>query len=325
MEIPIYTPADLAARLETFRRPWHQNYLAMYSSLWAGIVTDPVLMTVPVDDHLVHRADGVFDVSKCTAGRVYCLRPHLDRLERSAAAIGLSMPREYDRIDEIIRAVVRTGGFKDVLIRVMVSRGPGGLSTNPFECPASQLYVLTFKLKSPPAEDYEKGVKIISAEVPVKSSFFANIKSCDYLANVLIKKAAVEAEVDYAVTWDEKGFLAEGSTENVILVSPQKELLIPEFDRVLKGVTVTRAAELARTLVSQGLLTGVRTARINRELAQTCLEVMLCGTSLDVLPVSRWDGRPVGEGRPGPIARRLLQMLRDDQAGNHELLTPMFD
>ena len=178
----------------------------MYSSIWGGLVTDPVLMTVPVDDHLVHRADGVFDVFKCVNGQAYCLKEHLARLERSAKAIDLTMPREYEYIMDIIKAAVRAGGARDAVIRIIASRGPGGFSTNPFECPASQLYVIVTRLKTPPASAYEQGVPLVSVPVPVKAAMFANIKSCDYLGNVLVKKAALEAGVDYAVNWDEEGF-----------------------------------------------------------------------------------------------------------------------
>jgi len=325
MEIPVFAPTDLAAKFDELRRPWHQNYLAMYSTLWGGIVTDPVLMVLPIDDHLVHRADGVFDVCKCVDGRAYCLRSHLERLERSARAIGLAPPPEYDHVETIIKAVVRAGGLKDALIRIMVSRGPGGFSTNPYECPASQLYVLSYKIKSPPPQAYREGVPIISAPVPVKSSFFANIKSADYLSNVLVKKAALDAGVEFAVTWDENGWLAEGSTENIILVSPDRDLILPQFERVLRGITVSRVAQLAEKLVDEGLLRAVRLADVDRTLAEACPEVMLCGTSLDVLPVRAWDGRPVGDGRPGPAARRLLELLRQDMTENRELLTPMFN
>ncbi|MBU2551601.1 MAG: aminotransferase class IV [Proteobacteria bacterium] len=325
MEIPIYDPADLAARIDSLRRPWHAKYLAMYSSLYQGIVTDPVLMVVPADDHLVHRADGVFDVLKCVDGRAYRLRAHLDRLERSAAAIGLTMPADYERIHDIIRATVRAGGQPGVIVRIMVSRGPGGFTTNPYESPASQLYVLIYRLKTPASEEYERGVTIISAPIPVKQTFFANIKSCDYLANVLVKKAAVEAGVEFAVTWDENGYLAEGSTENIILVSPDRDLLIPDFERVLRGTTVARVVELAEALVDSGRLASVREARIDRKLAESCPEVMLCGTSLDVLPVRVWDGRTVGDGRPGPVAKALLELLRVDMTTNTALLTPIMD
>ncbi|MEW6265234.1 MAG: aminotransferase class IV [Thermodesulfobacteriota bacterium] len=325
MNLPLYSAADLAARHEEFSRPWHKNYLAMYSSQWGGLVTDPVLMTVPIDDHLVHRADGVFDVFKCVNGLAYCFKRHMERLERSAAAIGLVPPPDFARIEDIVRAAVRAGGRKDVTVRIMVSRGPGGFTTNPYECPASQLYVMVTVLKNPPPEAYERGVSIVSAPVPIKHTFFANIKSCDYLGNVLIKKAAVEAGVDYAMIWDEQGYLAEGSNENILLVSPDRELLTPEFDRVLKGVTARRVMELAENLVREKLLSAIRTARIDRPTAADSREVFLSGTTLDVLPVSRWDDRPVGDGRPGPVARRLLTLMRDDMARNPEVTTPMFD
>ncbi len=325
MNVPVYSPSELLDRINDLRRPWHKNYLAMYSSVWKGIVTDPVLMAVPVDDHLVHRSDGVFEVFKCLNGKAYRLAAHLERLQRSAAALGLKMPEEFPGMVDIIKAAVQAGGVRDVIIRLMISRGPGGFSTNPYECPASHLYVLIYKIKTPAKEEYENGVEIISSEVPVKTAFFANIKSCNYLPNVLVKKEAKDAGVDFAVTWDEEGFLAEGSTENIILVSPEREMLIPSFDRVLRGTTVLRVAELAQVLVDEGMLTAVRTAQIDRQTARACPEAMLCGTSLDVLPVAKWDGRPVGDGRPGQVARRLLELLREDVAKNEDMLTPMFD
>ena len=322
MEFPVYSAADLAGRSREFSRSWHENYLAMYSSLWRGIVTDPVLMTVPVDDHLVHRADGVFDAFKCVGGKAYCLDRHLERLKRSASSIEIGLPAEYSHIGEIIRAVVRAGAEGDVIVRIIISRGPGSFSTNPFDCPASHLYVIVHRLKPPPPETFEQGVDIISAEVPVKPPFFAQVKSCDYLVNVMIKKAAKEAGVDYAVTWDENGFLAEGSTENIILVSPDGELLVPGFDRILRGITLTRVMELAEGLVSDGHLKTVKTAPIDRSTAEKCVEAMLCGTSLDVLSVKKWDGRTIGQGRPGPVALKLNEAMRLDLRSNQDLLTP---
>jgi len=119
--------------------------------------------------------------------------------------------------------------------------------------------------------------------------------------------------------------LAEGSTENIFLVSPEKELLVPAFDRILKGITITRVMELAQNLVDEGLLSGVFNRKIDLTAVENAAEVMLCGTSIEVVPVRLWDNRVVGSGHPGPVARRLLEVLRHDQQSNQALLTPMFD
>jgi branched-subunit amino acid aminotransferase/4-amino-4-deoxychorismate lyase len=325
MNIPKYTLQDLVSNIDRLRRPWHENYLSMFSSVFDGIVTDPVLMTLPVDDHIVHRGDGVFDVFKAVDGRAFCMNEHLDRLERSAKGIDLKLPVPRERLVDIIRATAKAGGQQNIMIRVMVSRGPGGFTTNPYECPASQLYVVITRLKTLPAEAYDQGVRIISVPVPIKPPPYANIKSCDYLTNVMIKKAAVEADVQFAVTWTTDGHLAEGSTENVFLVSPDRELLVPNFNHVLKGVTLTRVMALAEILVEEGVLTGIRNADIDRDLAKRSQEVMVCGTTLDVVPVTNWDGRQIGNGLPGPAARRLLELLRHDLRYNETLLTPLMD
>ena len=110
-----------------------------------------------------------------------------------------------------------------------------------------------------------------------------------------------------------------------MMVSPDRELLMPEFDRVLKGVTVTRIMALANELVRNGTLSAIKTASINLEQAKKCPEVMLSGTSLDLLPVTTWDGRQVGDGTPGPVSRALLELLRRDVTSNPEVLTSLFD
>ena len=182
----------------------------MYSSQWNGITTDPELMIIPVDDHLVHRGDGVFDVIRCVNGKIYQMERHLQRLERSAKAISLNPPPEYKDIRALIKHMVLIGGEKECLIRIVLSRGPGSFSTNPFDCPSSQIYVNVIRYKNLPSEYYRDGVALVTSHIPIKKSFFATIKSCNYLPNVLIKMEAIKANAQYAVALDEDGFLAEG-------------------------------------------------------------------------------------------------------------------
>ena len=316
---------EMVDRLIALKVPYHENYLAMYSSWYGGIVLDPALMMVPVDDHLVHRGDGVFEAFKCVGGRIYGLERHLDRLERSARGIFIDLPCDRATLTGIIRATVRAAEVRDAMIRLFVSRGPGGFSTNPYECPASQLYVVCSRFQPTPAERYGKGVTLKSSHVPIKKAYLANMKSCNYLPNVLMKKEAEDAGVDFTVSIDDDGFLGEGSTENIGIITQGREFLVPRFDRVLRGTTVTRAMELAAELVSRGQLARVGEAEITPAQAHEAAEVLVFGTSFDILPVVRYDDRPVGDGKPGPWAARLLELLRVDMESCDEMLTPVGD
>ena len=231
MTLPHLGLEDCQRLAEDLVKPYHQDYLAMYSSVLGGVVTDPFLMTVPVDDHMVHRGDGIFEAFKCVNGNIYNLRAHLERLERSARAVYLTLPASLEHITDLVIGTIRIAGARDCLIRLFVSRGPGGFTTNPYECPSSQIYIVACNPSVYPKEQSTEGVFIKSSSIPVKKSYFANIKSCNYLPNVLMKKEAVDAGVQYTVSIDENGFLGEGSTENIGLVTPNRTLKFPRVCR----------------------------------------------------------------------------------------------
>jgi branched-subunit amino acid aminotransferase/4-amino-4-deoxychorismate lyase len=314
---------EVVDQLIQIQVPYHRNYLAMYSSWYGGVITDPGLMMVPIDDHLVHRGDGVFEAFKCVGGNIYALNRHLDRMESSAQAVSLALPVPRSELVEVILATVRIAGACDCLLRLFVSRGPGGFSTNPYECPASQLYVVVTRLDLPPPHQVEQGVSLKSSRIPIKKAYLATIKSCNYLPNVLMKKEAEDAGVNYTLSIDEQGFIGEGSTENIGIITKQKEFLVPRFDAVLRGTTVTRIMELAGSLVAEGTLSRIAEAQITVEQASEAAELMVFGTTFDVLPVVQYDGRRIGGGKPGPIFHRFLQLLRDDMRFCAEMLTPV--
>lgn len=308
-------------RLVSLNKSWHENYLAMYSSWLGGIVKEPALMMVPLDDHLVHRGDGVFEAFKCVDGNVYGLGRHLDRMERSARTSGLSFPVDRSRLEGIILQTIRAAAVPDCLIRVYLSRGPGGFSTNPYECPESQLYIMVTTLSVPPQEKYSDGVRLVTSLVPMKRDYFANIKSCNYLPNVLMTKEARDKGVEFTVSLDEKGFLGEGATENVGIITREREFLVPRFDRILKGVTVSRMLELAGQLAAKGGLNDAREADISREDAYRAHEMMVFGTTFDILPVVTFDDRPIGNGKPGQFFENFLALLRQDMSNGSGMVT----
>ena len=324
MTLPHLGLEDCQRLAEDLVKPYHQGYLAMYSSVLGGVVTDPFLMTIPVDDHMVHRGDGIFEAFKCVNGNIYNLGAHLERLERSARAVYLTLPASVEQITDLVVGTIRIAGVRDCLIRLFVSRGPGGFTTNPYECPSSQIYIVICNPSIYPKEQSTEGVLIKSSSIPVKKSYFATIKSCNYLPNVLMKKEAVDAGVQYTVSIDENGFLGEGSTENIGLVTPDRTLKFPRFARILKGTTVTRVAELAESLVANGKLEQVVFEDITLNEAYSGAEFLLFGTTFDILPAVTFDGHAIGSGRPGEIYQLLLELLTRDIETNSALHTKVF-
>lgn len=304
-------------------KPWQEDYLIMYSSQWRGFTTDPALMMVPLDDHLVHRGDGVFDAFRCVRGRIYLLEQHLERLDRSAGAISLASPLEYDRIRDIIAELVVRGGERDCVVRVILSRGPGSYSTNPFDCPATQVYMVVTRYKGDTSSCAPEGTSVLTSRIPAKGPFYARIKSCNYLPNVLMKMEAVKGGCSYAVGLDDEGYISEGPTENVGIVSEDGVLKFPVFEKTLAGTTVKRVFDLALSLVKKGLIDDVRFDRIAPEEIGRAREVMLMGTSINVLPVVRFDGKTIAAGGPGPVSRELSGLLWKDMTENKEMLTEL--
>ena len=322
MSVPVLSFDQVIDRLLSMRQPYFAKYLAAYSSWYGGIITDPALMMLPLDDHMVHRGDGVFEAIKCIGWNIYALARHLDRMKRSMAASFLEPPVDEKRLIEIILATVRAGNNGNCLVRLYISRGPGSFSANPYESVGSQLFVVAAAHEPAAPEKYEKGVNLVTTCVPIKTNYFATIKNCNYLPNVLMKKEAVDRGADYAVSLDEKGFLAEGSTENIGIVSKKGELLIPRFSRILRGITVTRVIELARGLTGSQL-TAAAEADITPEQACDAAEILIFGTSFNILPVVEYDGNRIGAGRPGPVFKRLMELMEEDQAKNRQMLTPV--
>ena len=296
----------------------------MYSSAWDGMVTDASLMVVPADDHMVHRGDGVFETIKCVNGRIYCLAAHLDRLAFSARNVGMATPWSRDNLADIIVQTIRAGGKRDCLVRILLSRGPGSLGVNPYDCPKPGLYVIVHQLKPSFMEVHPEGARVITSKVPVKPGFFANIKSCNYLPNVLMKKEAVDAGVDFTVSFDEQGLLAEGATENAGIVTAGGQLLVPTTDRILSGTTMFRAVELANTLLAKGMLKSVASASITREMMTSAKEMLIFGTTPDVTAVVEFDRKPVGSGRPGPVFSELNYLIINDIRSNPSVQTIVF-
>jgi branched-chain amino acid aminotransferase len=315
---------DFAEFCRANRPAYHAGYYAMYSSWWDGITTDPNLMVVPVDDHMVHRGDGLFETFKCVDGAIYNLAAHLARLEGGARTIALDLPWSRADVERIVGAVLRAGGHRDALVRIFVSRGPGGHSANPYECPRPLLMVLAIRLPPPFMELHPEGAKVGVSGVPHKDGFFAQVKSVNYLPNVLMKKQAVDAGLDFMLGFDANGHMTELPTENIGIVTADRVLRVPKPGHILLGTTMLRVLALAREqLVPAGVLAGVEEADVPRAELEHAAEMLVFGTTPNVTAVTEFAGRPVGAGRPGPVWSALSQVFEADLR-NPEMLTPVW-
>ncbi len=322
--IPRIGTTDFFDRLERIPRPYQTNYYAMYSSIPDGITTDPRLMTVPFDDHMVNRGDGVFEILPCIDGALYNYHAHLRRLMVSAQTLKLALPCERDSIIGYIAETIRAGGRRDCTVRVNISRGPGGFSIDPAEAVAPQLYIAAFRLPPPFTASRAGGAKARIFAKPLSPPTRPVIKSCNYLFNVLMKMEASAHGADFSIACDKKGNLADGATESLAWVSQRGEFLLPGQRHILRGTTAGRAKILARKLVRSGMLSGVRHANLSRRAVRQAAEIMLLGSTIRLAPVIELNGIPVGNGRPGPVAKALDRALERDMRLNPSMRISVF-
>ncbi len=321
--IPRFSTDEAMHRLRQTVHTKANNFYAMYSSILGGIVTDPAIMVLPLDDHMVHRGHAVFDTAALTHGMLYQLDPHLDRLIKSADAARIPLPFPRERLRQIILETAAASHQRDGSVRYWLSAGPGGYGLGPAECVGSSFYVIVFKQEAYPESYYRQGIKIITSQVPIKPPLFARIKSTNYLPNVLVVLEAKDRGADNGVFIDQRGMVAESSNMNVAFVTKDRVFRHPPFDAILSGITIQRVLNFAQRLVQEGLLNAVQVADIPAQDGHHAVEMMLIGSSIKVAPVVEWDEQKIGDGKPGPITKKLLEMWNEDATSATDQLVPV--
>ena len=321
----LFTVEDFGELAERARKPFHDKYFAMYSSVYGGVVTDRVLMNVPVDDHLVHRGDGIFETLKCLDGRIYNMAAHLARLAESGSRLELKLPCTLEELSARAVATVRAGGQRECSIRILVSRGSGSLGVSPYDCSEPGLYIVVSRRKPSFMTAHPEGATAKTSIHAAKPAFFARAKNCNYVPNALMKKESIDAGVDFVVGFDAEGRLTEGPTENVGIVTSAGRLLFPRLEGILAGTTMMRVVDLARQLVGSGDLSDTAFVDIVRADIVGAAEVLVVGTTPDVTAVRELDGEAVGAGPEGKVFQMLSALLLDDIENNREMHTYVFD
>jgi 4-amino-4-deoxychorismate lyase len=313
------TAHEVLERFQALRTRQPVKYWAFYSSQLGGIVTDPALMVLPFDDHMVHRGHGIFDTAALTAGKIYDLEAHLDRFIRSARTSKLQLPAREEMRDIIVQTAAASGR-RDGSIRYWASAGPGSLGLTPAPGAEPGFFVMIFAGLSYPETWYTQGLRVMTTTYPIKPPLYAVTKSTNYLPNVLIQLEAQEHRLDNGVFVDADGNVGESSNMNVAFVSPDGMLKHPKFDHILSGCTSLRLLELATRLQARNLVKGVQVCDIPVAEGRASQEMLLIGSSIMVAPIVEWDGKPIGDGKPGPVARALRELLDEDMRSARDRL-----
>lgn len=311
IDVPLLSFSEVAERLEAFQASGarKQNYMAMYSSIFGGITTDPSAMVIPIDDHMVHRGHGVFDTAAIMDGHIYELQQHLDRFLKSAQMAKIQLPFDRSRIQSVLIQTVCASKCTQGSLRYWLSVGPGDFQLSSLGCTNPALYAIVIDSPSLPVPS---GCKVVTSSIPMKSPQFAVMKNVNYLPNALTKVEGEENGGFTGVWLDDEGFVAEGSNMNVGFVTRNKELILPRFDNILSGCTAKRVLDLAGQLVDDGRLSGITTRNVSVQEGKAADEMMLIGSGILVKPVVQWDEQMVGSGKEGPIAQALFNLILED-------------
>ncbi|HUP40081.1 MAG TPA: aminotransferase class IV, partial [Vicinamibacterales bacterium] len=243
--IPVLNADSVLARFKDLRSKQPVSYTAFYSSQLGGIVSDPALMVLPFDDHMVHRGHGIFDTAGLINGKIYDLDAHLDRFVLSAERSKLRLYGSREEMRDIIIKTVAISGRRDGSIRYWLSSGPGSLELSPAAGAEPGFFVMVFAGLSYPERWLTHGAKVMTTTYPIKAPIYAITKATNYLPNVLMQMEAKEAGFDNGVFVDANGHVGESSNMNVAFVTNHGALVHPKFDHVLAGCTSLRLLELA--------------------------------------------------------------------------------
>lgn|ERR1043166_4479857 len=258
---------------------------------------------ISVFDHGLLYGDGVFEGIRAYNGRVFKLKEHIDRLYASAKAILLTIPMAHKDMMAATVETCRQNKIRDGYIRLVVTRGIGTLGLNPNRCKNPSVIIIADKIQLYPPEVYQRGLDIITVPTTrnLHSALNPAIKSLNYLNNILAKIEANNSGVEEAVMLNAEGFVSECTGDNLFIVKGGDLMTPPLSAGALYGITRKAVMEIA---ADSGL--RVSEPNLTRYDLFNADECFLTGTGAEMVPVVKIDGRVIGNGKPGPVTRRLV-------------------
>jgi len=263
---------------------------------------------ISIYDHGFLYGDGIFEGIRVYEGNIYKLPEHVNRLFESAHSIMLTIPHSKEKMQDIIVETVKKNKLTSAYIRVVISRGPGDLGLDPRNCSEPTVIVIVEPLSIYPDVLYKEGLKLASVVNRRSSPDVLNpqIKSLNYLNNILVKLSSVQADANEALILNNQGYVTEGSADNIFIVKNGQILTPPVYLGALEGITRNAIIDIAKE--KEYVL---REEPFTLHDVYIADEVFLTGTAAEVIPVVTVDSRQIGNGKPGIITNHLLQTFRE--------------
>ena len=260
---------------------------------------------ISVYDHGLLYGDGIYEAIREYDGVIFKLREHIDRLFESAKSIKLDLGITKEEMEKLVIETVKKNGYRDAYIRIVVTRGAGRMGVDPRNCEKPTIIII-----AEPRKPFLKkeGVEAIIASVRRVPNWALDpkIKTLNYLNNVLAKIEAINAGVDEAIMLNEHGYVTEASTENIFIVKNRKLITPPLEAGILRGITRETVMELAKELGYQ-----CEERNLTSHDLYNADEVFVTGTAAEIVPITKIDGRVIGDGKPGPITRELMRKFEE--------------
>lgn len=262
---------------------------------------------VSVFDHGFLYGDGAFEGIRAYHRLVFKLKEHINRLYETAHTLMLKIPLTREQMTKAITATLKANNLSDAYIRVVVTRGEGDLGLDPRKCKGQgNVIIITDKITLYAGGLYKKGLEIITVPTPrnLPEALNPQLKSLNYLNNILAKIEANNSGYDEAIMLDAQGYVAECTGDNIFIVKGGR-LLTPWQGR-LKGITREAVLELA----SKNNI-KIKECAITRHEVFVADECFLTGTAAEIIPVVKVDGRVIGDGKPGRVTIKLMKLFRE--------------
>ncbi len=253
---------------------------------------------LPVTDLVILRGYGVFDFLRTYNGRPFHLQAHLQRLQNSAALIGLGCPWSLEELNTIVEQTLGKNDYSEANIRLLITGGDSEDSISPGQKP--RLLVMVNPVKAFPEIWYSQGIKIITARL---NRYIPGAKSIDYIRAILTLRDAQAVDAIESIYVNQADQVLEGTTSNLFIISHGS--IITPSDDVLPGITRDVLLDILKADFS------LEVRPVSRQELLGADEVFMASSTKEVMPVVQVDDQVIGDQRPGPLSKRVMEVFKN--------------